>query len=41
MLLRGKVGTRFDWDHTTNTFTNSEDKWEQLELVSINSVFFL
>jgi hypothetical protein len=41
MLLSGKVGTGFDWDHTTNTVTNSEDKWEQLKFVGINKVFFL
>jgi hypothetical protein len=28
MLLSGKVGTGFGWDHTTNTVTNSEGKWE-------------
>jgi hypothetical protein len=41
MLLSGKVGTGFGWDHTTNTVTNSEDKWEQLKFISINEVFFL
>jgi hypothetical protein len=41
MLLSGKVGIGFGWDHTTNTVTNSEDKWEQLKFVSINKVFFL
>jgi len=39
MLLSGKVGTGFGWDHTTNTVTNSDDKWEQLKFVSINKFF--
>jgi hypothetical protein len=41
MLLGSKVGTGFGWDHTTNTVTNSEDKWEQLKFVSINNFFLL
>jgi hypothetical protein len=40
MLLSGKVGIGFGWDHTTNTITNSVDTWEQLKFVSINKVFF-
>jgi hypothetical protein len=37
MLLSGKVGTGFGWDHSSNTVTNSEDNWEQLKHVSNNS----
>jgi hypothetical protein len=37
MLLSGKVGTGFGWDHATNTVTNNDDNWEQLKHVSNNS----
>jgi hypothetical protein len=37
MLLSGKVGNGFGWDHATNMVTNSDDNWEQLKHVSNNS----